>query len=297
MFTKKENGEHRAEVVQTNNYYPFGLQFNQGSSINKQSSNYLYNGKELQTDFSLDWYDYGARFYDATIGRFHTIDNYAEKYYDFNPYQYGANNPIYYVDVNGDSISVSNLMFQNGKLNVQGLYVLFNMMSDLQDITGLTLQVNSNGMLVSDGSSANGGSQKARNYLSGIMGAREIVKVNNDQSKDTQGGGMSVNINYRQIEDNIASARAAGINEKSYGFGMSFLHETLHTRTGTFVLNPNAKDVYRHPARGSANYFGIGSTVTKINEFRTELEYATRQQYRWQMNPRNGTITMQWKSS
>ena len=49
-------------------------------------------------------FDYGARFYDPVIGRFHTQDRFAEKYLDFTPYQYGANNPINVVDINGDSI-------------------------------------------------------------------------------------------------------------------------------------------------------------------------------------------------
>jgi len=42
--------------------------------------------------------------YDAQLGRFHTQDAYAEKYLDFSPYQYAANNPINFIDVNGDSI-------------------------------------------------------------------------------------------------------------------------------------------------------------------------------------------------
>ena len=51
-----------------------------------------------------DPYDYGARFYDPQTGRFFNQDRFAEKYFSMSPYQYGANNPIYYVDINGDSI-------------------------------------------------------------------------------------------------------------------------------------------------------------------------------------------------
>lgn len=71
----------------------------------------MYNGKELQdyplNGLELGWYDYGARFYDPTLGRFHTQDRFAEKFNDVSPYQYALNNPIRYIDVNGDSIAVA----------------------------------------------------------------------------------------------------------------------------------------------------------------------------------------------
>lgn len=91
-------------VVQQTDYYPFGMAFNKaGSADNK----FLYNGKKLQEDMIgngvLDWYDYGARMYDAAIGRWHSIDPLAEKYFEFGPYHYVRNNPINLIDPTGMS--------------------------------------------------------------------------------------------------------------------------------------------------------------------------------------------------
>ena len=80
----------------------------------------LYNGKELQTDFDLSWYDFGNRMQDPQLGRFHTMDRFAEKYYSMTPYQYGGNNPVLFIDVNGDSLYIKTLFrklkYDGGKL-------------------------------------------------------------------------------------------------------------------------------------------------------------------------------------
>ena len=66
---------------------------------------YLYNGKELNSDKmtseSLNWYDYGARFYDPQIGRWHIVDPLSKKYESWSTYQYVRNNPIVRIDPNG----------------------------------------------------------------------------------------------------------------------------------------------------------------------------------------------------
>nr|WP_163325474.1 DUF6443 domain-containing protein [Draconibacterium mangrovi] len=86
-------------VEQVIEYYPFGSLF---SENNLSKNKYLYNGKELQNEF-FENYDYGARFYDPELGRFHTVDPKATDYYFQSPYVYAANDPIKFIDLNGEN--------------------------------------------------------------------------------------------------------------------------------------------------------------------------------------------------
>lgn len=115
-------------IEEKNDYYPFGLRHNRSNYQLAAGNKYKYNGKEQEQMEGLLTLDYGARLYDPALGRFHKQDRFAEKYFPLSPYQYAANNPIYYIDVNGDSLWITHntgflglggkqtLLYENGNL-------------------------------------------------------------------------------------------------------------------------------------------------------------------------------------
>lgn len=142
----------RGPLVEETHYYPFGLTMggisskamNFGSPENKIrfGSNEQQN-KEFSDGSGLEVYDYGNRMYNCQIGRWSTIDALAEKYQSYSPYQFVANNPIrykeldgrYFVDSKGNKVNVS--------VNKSGQVVVGkNASADLKRMAGL---VNSSG--------------------------------------------------------------------------------------------------------------------------------------------------------
>ena len=87
-------------VEQVTHYYPFGGVFGD-VSLNASTQEYKYNGKELDHTHGLDWYDYGARNYDAALWQWNGVDMLAEKYYHISPYVYCADNPVNNIDIDG----------------------------------------------------------------------------------------------------------------------------------------------------------------------------------------------------
>ena len=106
-------------VEEANHYYPFGGVF--ASSGNVQP--YKYNGKEYDGKKGLNWYDYGARHYDAALGRFETVDPSAENYFKTSLYAYCGNSPISRIDPTGADWyedKQGNLRWQEGSEALKG---------------------------------------------------------------------------------------------------------------------------------------------------------------------------------
>ncbi len=93
------------EVVQHTEYVPFGEVFLEERN-NTWNTPFLFNGKELDEETGL--YYYGARYYNPKTSQFLSTDKYAEKYPAASPYQYCLNNPVNALEINGDSIWITN---------------------------------------------------------------------------------------------------------------------------------------------------------------------------------------------
>ena len=95
---------HYAEKKRIN-YYPFGLKHRGYNSVlNGQHYPYGYlacpehsrRSKEENDELSLEWLDFGARNYDASLGRWMNLDPLAELMRRHSPYNYEVRKPIYF---------------------------------------------------------------------------------------------------------------------------------------------------------------------------------------------------------
>ena len=109
------------EIVEVNNYYPFGLLHNY-TSTTQNAYQYKYNGKELQ---ETGMYDYGARFYMPDIGRWGVVDPLAEQYRRHSTYNYAVNNPIRFIDPDGRGIASTGV-----RENKDGTYTVVSAKDD-----------------------------------------------------------------------------------------------------------------------------------------------------------------------
>jgi RHS repeat-associated protein len=91
----------KGPIVKSQDYYPFGLTFNESQQENTLNQNYKYGSKEDQNALDLGWLDFGARMYKPSIGRWTTIDPSAEKFMAHSAYHYAFNNPLSVIDPDG----------------------------------------------------------------------------------------------------------------------------------------------------------------------------------------------------
>jgi RHS repeat-associated protein len=109
---------YKADVVTAGDYYPFGQKM-PGREFDGVNGVYRYgfNGKRKDDAINGDGvdYDYGARIYDARIGKWLSLDPLQKKYPDESPYLYTGGNPITFRDIDGkDRIVVHTTIYDLG---------------------------------------------------------------------------------------------------------------------------------------------------------------------------------------
>ncbi|MEO9964788.1 MAG: RHS repeat-associated core domain-containing protein, partial [Reichenbachiella sp.] len=143
-------------IVSKDDYYPFGLTFNNYSRPAMTAQNFKYNGNEVIEDFDLRLMNFNARQYDPALGRFLSVDAMAEtpQQYPISPYNFGWNNPIRYSDPSGNHPIVWGLaslyeVIVGGALIGTGVYFLHDNLSPPYDkMKASTLKIHNEGSIL-----------------------------------------------------------------------------------------------------------------------------------------------------
>lgn len=284
------------ELVQQTDYYPFGLALRSDDYGSIRPNRKLYGGKELQDEtlagYTLNWYDFEARMYNPAIGRFLGIDPLAEKYFNISPYAYCINNPMKFIDPDGEEIDLSEIVKNDQN---SGTNYTERIVSSLSEITGLKLSVNSSGRLCYENLTGDEtGSFSARTDLIAAIeqknedGSPYTITVGMDvksrggqNDRKTGGGLIRISGRYEEESDN-----------QTNGLGMAFMHELGHAAFGdkdpkdksTEASYIHIPDLGYTPKKGA----DLGGAVSRVNKYRKELGMPERMAY--PANPKNGMV-------
>ncbi len=225
-----------------------------GTPILQPTYKYKYNGKELESELGLNTYAYGWRDYDPAIGRFTKIDRFAEKYMDRNPYNYGANNPIYYIDVAGDSLYVSH---RKGFLGLGGKETLLYENGNLYNKDGSEYSGKKKGFL-----------KKVTNALAEISKSQEGA----DMMNELQSSNNSFTIEKGSSEFHNSNTQKAYANQIQTDPAQSNLFSTLSS-TG-FNFNGGAGGTIFWNPSGSLLPTTSGMQKTPLTDLAHEMFHA-----------------------
>lgn len=97
----KDSSGHLVKTAETA-FDPWGVRLNGVGSANEFQNRWELQGKERDLTFGLNRVNFGARIYNPTIGRWDRVDNFSELMPSFSGYRYAFNNPLNYIDPDGN---------------------------------------------------------------------------------------------------------------------------------------------------------------------------------------------------
>jgi len=210
------------EIIEENNYYPFGLKHKgYNSNVISEDKYHTFQGQEEEKELGKNTYAFQWRDYDPAIGRFSKTDRFSEKYYSTSPYGFSKNSPIFFREIKGDSINVSEIyrkvdgeyvnktqkeafeFFANTKV---GKKFLSHFASKGQEVAGV--KYNSNGKYHNEGIDLNYG-----NKPTGYNTADTSVGQGNNRKPD-ENGRFQITVNL-------------GAESNKYESLLTVVHETF----------------------------------------------------------------------
>ena len=243
-----ENGT----IEQVNHYYPFGGVYGD-LSYNSEYQKSKYIGKEFDHMHGLDWYDHGARMYDAAKVVWNKVDPLSEIYFHFDPYLYCENNPIVMFDNTG-LLGVRIVDMENKTITVSADYyvetqpyqVYTNVYSqkDVDDFNRLNSELNKLNLKVKSGEYAGFTVVFNLNFISAgnHLEVNNLVSLANEGTKTPMANSLRKSQDFEKYFDtkeyadgSTATVGGATDNNQNIVMNVNFdteknrLHEIFHT--------------------------------------------------------------------
>jgi RHS repeat-associated protein len=215
-------------LISAQDYDAWGYQL-QDRSYNSEESIYKFTSKERDNENKYDYF--GARYYDARIGRWGQTDPHFENFIDLSPFAYVVNNPNRFYDNKGKDIDPLSIYFHDENFYNE-------LISNIKETTGLELNiVNGKWNILSE--SANG-SSIAREFLKTAITNPDIQITLDILLEGSSTGSYStaknVYLNKQQILE-FTSGVSDGLNPNTNNAGMVLLHELYHTEASVTSIH------------------------------------------------------------
>jgi len=212
------------QIVAANDYDCWGYPL-ENRSYQSDDIDYKFTGKQRDAETGYDYF--GARYYDARIANWGSVDPLFEKHIGWNPYNYVLRNPIALIDPDGMQVSIQGYTKETQTL----------IMNDLKTLSGYTFK-NDNGNLridhdyarVREGTSGYAAfiAEMIDCYNGPLIGGRDEAHKSVEKSSNFDENNNGIYLNTTQIKALISGVM--NLDSRTLGYGMTFLHELLHSK-------------------------------------------------------------------